>query len=768
MTRFFNKTQNQDDSISILLFEFLFYKINMKNELLRSSAPSRPISVGSSRQPSLPRLQSPGAYSNNTKLTSIEEKNSLTSLRPFFRSLLVYVSELLNHNGNTKSFVSLLQKNLASVEQTFNTFYGQLSKSGGISFSVSKNKKSGNVFPTIRTSAGTFLRNWAIFSSVLSEISENGISMIQNSIENNFSIILTALDSVQNGQGYNAGIHDPICKRAKKLQQSVWTIQGAISQLFSEKPLESVIEKITNDLKSLSRTINNAFSTEFSQFSTIFSENEKSRNASYNACCDVVFQVRAYALFESDMDKINHKIKDLTQSIDYIAETLELEHLLEPPVRPVTAPTILPVSQKPQQAKEEQDDEPFFSKSLPASVLLDRGFIVFKRSGGDIGMIKDFFSAMRLKVSEYEKQLETKQQEVNQMSQQVVICDTLRNQLYQESQKVNNLRATLYSQTENIKLLKDEIAALKDTADVNSLRDSLIEISNIIAPKLGESPVLKDSSDIVLSTTAKRLAKDVVSKPCLLCTPREDTISKVEKELGTTLIIEEIQILKRERTSNQKLSEKLRNDNIDLKQRLSDYEMSFNRIISTCDSILPSQARVDVFAITAVQQRLSSIQDTVLKLEQSIEKQRKSIAQEIEAELGVPIFGEIQDMLRKVSNGKKRDNETISNMEAFLKEIEDRLAKYLNIPQLDRPVFDAIRLMLHALENQQNTLSSVLEQNEQKDKKCENILIDIEKRLKALVSSPPSIKGNYTLEEICSKISLVTSEIERKMVLKQK
>ena len=151
----------------------------------------------------------PTNKSQNSTLTTIEERNELIKLKPNFKLFLNLISEFINHNNSTKNIINLIQKHYIEIDKCFTNFFTHFSKSGGISLQISKGKNF-SMYPTVKAAAIPFLRNWVLFTLSLNDIIENGLIIIQNSIENNFSNILLTLESVQKGKGYNSGIHDPI------------------------------------------------------------------------------------------------------------------------------------------------------------------------------------------------------------------------------------------------------------------------------------------------------------------------------------------------------------------------------------------------------------------------------------------------------------------------------------------------------------------------------------------------------------------------------
>ncbi|EAX95367.1 hypothetical protein TVAG_425510 [Trichomonas vaginalis G3] len=313
-------------------------------------------------------------------LLSSEEQDNVLKIKPLFRALLESISVFISHNCSTPQIRSQMEKGLTNVDRYFVPFYNQLNKNGGSAICFSKLPAQTNLTLVIKNSALPFMKHWTKFTDSIKDIELNGIKYIQDSIDKNFNSILSNLDNIMKYESYNAGIHDPVMKYIKKFQQQIWMFQSLIGKFFlmNRNQRNRAQEKIVQDMKTFSREISTAYSTEFEKY-VKGQENEKLKNSSYNAVCDIISEIRAVILYDEDLSKIEQNLVPLNPIFQTIAENLNIAKTEEEIMKIEEEKSKEIQNEKSNEKLKSDKVEVYFDKELNIRELINRGMIAFKR-----------------------------------------------------------------------------------------------------------------------------------------------------------------------------------------------------------------------------------------------------------------------------------------------------------------------------------------------------------------------------------------------------
>lgn len=646
--------------------------------------------------------------------SNIEDKESIVRMRPMVKSLLESTSDFLTNNSSTPKFRELLQKSMQDVDRYFTVFFNHLTRAGVYISNVTMLRTAAYKSPMIKQTSIPFVKAWSDFSRALHDIHKNGVTMIQDSIEENFDNIMNRIEMIQNGQGYNAGMHDPVVKKAKKVQQKIWIFLDTITKYFADPPSSSLFDKLIDELKVFSRDLNSSFSSDFSQASLVFSENERARNIVYNNACDVIFQVKSFTGFEVSIGKVIRLLDDFDTTVRIIAENLDVTDMLKSQVETEDLnPTSKKASQKGDDKDDDDKDDSFFSKTIPISELIDRGFVAFKRSSIPKDRVREFFDTIRFQVNELENRIIGIKQEMHEKDQQVILADTYKELVNQEQQKVIVMKQSLDAQLQKVKSLETELSVYKENTDLHAIRECLLSTHNSLAIYLNkQSCTNQDDSQLIRNLG--EYCSEIASRECPNCATKDEIFQKLEGVLGSKLFIEEAQKLVNDNTILTNRSQQMTEELDQSQKQCESYKDALKSILELFGVAPQGHVELDKYAVVTAQEQISLTQN---KYEIELEKKEndiKKIGNMIEKTFNIPVCGNIDLQLQKLKTLVVQDSETIDKLNYELGEVIRRLKDYLSFNIDDNiPPPEAVRALLNELENDDNPikrkLDSVLE-----------------------------------------------------------
>ena len=652
------------------------------------------------------------------QLTSTEEKDAIAKLKPQFKDLLVAVSDFISHNGSVPIFRNNLQKVLTDADRYFNGFYSQLSKSGGTTISITKVQPA-KTTPMIKNTAIPFIKAWGLLMREIDIMHGKGIDFIQDAVDENFNQILNILENIQKGVGYDAGVHDVTIRKAKKMQQQVWTFQGQIAKFLGKttEQKKEAEERLASALKTFSRDMSSAFSTEFSSVASSFPDNEKNRNLCYNCVCEVIFEVTGAVSFTPDIEKIGEAIDKISQIVENIATNLGISNLLVPPTpknegkekKEIKSVLQQQIEQMTKKGKEETNEgESFFDRNLDITDIIDRGFIVFKRSSVPIDRVKEFFESVRYKISNLQKTNEEMSKELFQTKQKLTFSESYKERLTQETQKVATLRNSTNQLQERINALTEQLDTMRKKENIIGLRECLKKVNTRIrtAAELEEKQ-FDDDLSLINDTESLLFEQDALK--CKKCQKNAVIFDKLQGLLGSAMYVEETQILVKNNASLQKNFEKMKAEkDLYLKEK-GELTQAILKILEFFNVTPPGMIPLHEFCVQSVQEQVALLENKLTKEKGDHQADLDRIATKIETQLKVHKAASVDKQIEQLKIFRDSEANTMKQMKTHLEEVEQRLCGYLKVKKSGRPLFESIKALLTQLETNINPLQSVVE-----------------------------------------------------------
>ena len=231
-------------------------------------------------------------------LPATQEPVSVVPIRQSFHAFVESLSAFLTHNGGTVSFRAQLAQQATELDYLFSSFFQCTSKVPSIHSAVSR------TLP--------FAKGWQSLVLSLLQVRTTGPQAIRQSIETHFATVSGSLESVLKN-GVKGNLHDTSFRNCRSLQGQLVVIKKNTVAFLDHPGNVTEMKRLETLLKNFSRGLNDTFTREFSQCGIAQNEVVRLRTRSYTACCDIIQQMKAACLFDSDMVKLIGCIRDFQE-----------------------------------------------------------------------------------------------------------------------------------------------------------------------------------------------------------------------------------------------------------------------------------------------------------------------------------------------------------------------------------------------------------------------------------------------------------------------
>jgi hypothetical protein len=324
------------------------------------------------------------------------------NLKSLFRNFSESLGCLLTHNPALIAARGQFSHQATDLEHLFEHFFQLTGKYNGSMPALTRHGQA-PCSSSIQQSGLPFLKAWQAFILNLLRIHESAPLSIREAIESHANIVNSAFDLVLKSGPTNA--HDQCFRSYKSLHAQFGPMTDSVNQFLNHPSDIEHLKTLESDLKAYSRSVNDLFSRDSGHTGLTPSEVVRVRTRTYTACCDMLHQVRAANLFESDVIRLLDAVREFQEG---------LKELL---IRFNITTSFLVLLETPEERLDEPDEPVFaFDTSLGLIEFIEmcqRNQEAIARKSENCGRCFDILnSKSRLLIASHEKHVGSQSKEI--------------------------------------------------------------------------------------------------------------------------------------------------------------------------------------------------------------------------------------------------------------------------------------------------------------------------------------------------------------------
>ena len=228
--------------------------------------------------------------STKTTHSTPREIDVFSDFKSKYQIMLGTVNLFLSHNNTTNDFQTQFNSLVASMNDALGEFLEDY-KSDSATARRAANMMSSNQF---LSQIFSFVQHYYYFSKFIMQIRKSRDNPIKEGINHEFDLIVDSLNTVRNSTTRAVGVHDPIALRVKSLLNQLNSCKRAVFDVIQNSKDDS---KVTNDIRTFSRSINSSFTAEFHRSMLSGTELEQHRSICFTSCCGIIHDIKESKIF---------------------------------------------------------------------------------------------------------------------------------------------------------------------------------------------------------------------------------------------------------------------------------------------------------------------------------------------------------------------------------------------------------------------------------------------------------------------------------------
>lgn len=283
---------------------------------------------------------------------------------------------------------------------------------------------------------------------------------------------------------------------------------------FLDKPVATEMKKLEVLLKSFSRSLNDAFTREFSQCGIAQNEVVRLRTRSYSACCDIIHQLKAAFMFEGDMARLIACIRDFQEHLKdlYPKFNIPLSYIV-----PLNFDNNTELPEEEETTERMMEEEPAFEFDEELELV---EFVLECQANQELigRSIGEFFRILLEKAQGVQATLESEMQRRKDLEAAAQSKSAAAAQSTEELQKCK----TMYEAS--IKELETQVKRQERRA--GDLRQGMLDVMMILGARIN-----RDVTDEELMSAALAACTNRLSKECEACVRKDEDKENLKKQI---------------------------------------------------------------------------------------------------------------------------------------------------------------------------------------------------------------------------------------------
>ena len=694
-------------------FFVFFFMSDVTPRILR---PSSTLSYVAKTQNKSPRLTPTPHSTANLHIRQIfpspRDTSTLVDFKTSYQTLMNAVASFLSHNNTTIEFRLKFNSIIKELDENLNKFIVATPKHTP---DLSDPKYSRQFLRRFLPFGHTF---WD-FSGYIKTIRQSGTNPIHEALDMHFQIITDTLDVVKNSSQTVTGMHDPIIRRSKALQSQLMNLKRIALDVIQNKKDST---KITTEIRSFSRLLNSAYTTDFNSSPLGQTQLEKLRSESYTSCCAIIHNIRESGLFQQHSSDMFAAFDHFKSSINHLLEKNGVEKKL---------------SELCGEEEEEAELVIKFDKNLSLQELIEKGKEAF-----DDDKVLEYINLIEIAANDILSENETIKGKLENLKN----IKKLQKQAEIERDAARKIQEDIQKENEELKMMMNENNEKMAEYDSNAGTDTqykktVLETIPRIASYLNEE-VHNPASDQSTISYFLTLMNSVFSQKCQRCVSLLQREEEINEMLSNVIevkndVIENVQTMLDLYYENQK---NLKSRTLEMNaanQQVGQMRESYFKILSLFDAPQNKTIDIGVFTYETVKDEVEKLRSKVSQQEQeNIEKQNAE--EELENRKKTAQQEYVANLIKRLQEILKTDE--LLSVEQYLFEIENKLGEYSR-KESNNELF---------LSDLSNTLHSLLHKEKNNEEPVENGLLEITELLKIHINEIE--RKNDELQEDIKKI----------------
>ncbi|EAY01716.1 hypothetical protein TVAG_317050 [Trichomonas vaginalis G3] len=673
----------------------------------------------------------PSNSRNIQTLQSNGDLNQTSLLKTLYNSLIEIINKLLAHNNATISFRTGISAQVQENQRLFGAFLQQSIKQFNTSPVLQRGVKPGDVASGgLQQSAFPFLKSWKNFAKSLIDIQNSGPEAIRKTIDQNFTLISTALESVSQFITGKSTIHNsPSRNIIAMIKQNNLLLQESHAAVSNTSDLEQ-LKNCANKVKSFSRLLNDCFAQEISQFNLPNNEIVRIRQRTYTACCDIISSLKGAYLFEMDMGALLNNLDEFQDCLTIMLERLDL---------PTTYIYRRDIPQKNEEETREvvefeEAEDINFSGFSTASLLAQYGLTNIQAiygNGDRLTELLNLLGSLAKNTEDENENLKNKQVQIEQDDRD------LQEYIHRESQNFMKKQKLLEQEITRLKSIidtqEDEINQLRDRKNDNEYKQALRNVARKLGGVMKEEELNfppDDDDDDQLISKVDALTVYVVERKCQKCIQHKREEEAMRKILSDIVYDDDMSFMDIIKHVNQKFIDKneeiqkMEEEKQKLSEKIEHLMQAFREILKFYRRPIVDQDNIYNEAINAAMDFSNELQRQLDSLSKLKEEELNHFAENISTKFkhlvdinnpkGTPVQQAVQitDLALVEIEKDKKEKE---NANELLKDVIRRVSQFLKV-EINNSQEDVIKNIIEAFDKWENPLKKPLFESETQNK----------------------------------------------------
>ena len=638
---------------------------------------------------------------------SPRDTSAFVDFKSSYQTMMNAVASFLSHNNTTVEFRIQFNSIIKELDENLNKFIVATPKHAP---DLTDPKYTRQFLRRFMPFAHTF---WD-FSGYIKNIRQSGTNPIHEAIDMHFQIITDTLDVVKNSSETVTGIHDPIIRRSKALHSQLMNLKRIALDVIQSKKDST---KITTEIRSFSRLLNSAFTTDFSPSPLGQTQLEKLRSESYTSCCAIIHNIRESSLFQQHSSAMFASFDQFKLAVHHLLEKNGIDKKL---------------SELCGEEEEAAELVVKFDKNLTLQELIEKGKDAF-----DDEKVLEYINLVEIAANDVLSENETIKGKLEELKN----IQKLKKQAEIERDAARKIQEDIQKDNDELKMMMNEnnkkMAEYERNAGIDTqYKKTVTETIPRIAAYLNEE-VHNPASDQSIISYFLTLMNSVFSQKCQRCVALLQREEQINDMLSSVIevkndVIENVQAMLDLYYENQK---NLKSRTLEMNaanQQVGQMRDSYFKILSLFD--VPQNKTIDIGIFT-----YETVKDEIERLRTKLSQQemeyteRENANEQNENRKRTAQQEYVANLISRLKQILNTDE--LLSVEEYLFQIENKLGEYSR-KESNNELF---------LSDLSNSLHSLLKIQKNNSEPVENGLLQITDLLKMHINEME--KKNNELEE---------------------